>query len=74
MVRAGIPQGVIMASMGWKTREVFDRQGISPQEDLRKAAADDAAKRPDYLRFGAGSSQGGHKAEGDEKTPELGTA
>jgi integrase len=76
MVQAGIPQGVVMAAMGWKTREVFDRYGISPEEDLRKAAADDAAKRPDYLRLrpAATWAHGGHIAGQDQDAQKSGSA
>ena len=37
MLRAGVPEKVIMAIGGWKTRTVFDRYSIIRQDDIRSA-------------------------------------
>ena len=36
--KAGIPETVIMAMGGWKTRSVYDRYGICGENDLASAA------------------------------------
>jgi hypothetical protein len=36
-LRAGVPEKVIMAIGGWKTRTVFDRYSIIRQDDIRSA-------------------------------------
>jgi integrase len=37
MLRAGVPEKVIMAIGGWKTRSVFDRYAIIRQDDIKHA-------------------------------------
>ena len=34
LVRAGVPEGVVMKLCGWTTRHMFDRYNISDQQDL----------------------------------------
>ena len=37
MVRAGVPEGVVMAIMGWKTRAMMDRYNITSDADKLEA-------------------------------------
>ena len=45
LVRAGVPEAVVMAIGGWKTRSMFDRYNVVDGADLQRAAA----KLDDYL-------------------------
>lgn len=51
MLRAGVPEKVIMAVGGWKTRSVFDRYSIIRQDDI--ALAMEKFQRADKLQNSA---------------------
>ena len=46
LVRAGVPEAIVMAIGGWKTRAMFDRYNVVSGDDLQQAAT----KLDDYLR------------------------
>ncbi len=58
LVRAGVPERVVMEIGGWETRAVFDRYNIVSTRDLHEAAA----KLERYL---------GELAESQSKTPRV---
>jgi hypothetical protein len=51
MLRAWVPEKVIMAVCGWKTRSVFDRYSIIRQDDI--ALAMEKSQRADKLQNSA---------------------
>jgi hypothetical protein len=45
LVRAGVPEAIVMAIGDWKTRAMFDRYNVVSDDDLQQAAA----KLDEYL-------------------------
>ena len=59
LVRAGVPERVVMLIGGWKTRSVFERYNVVTESDLHDAAA----KLERYIRTIESDRDGAKKGQ-----------